>query len=179
MISIIKISKTLHLPKSKKRGSDDIKLFCLDHGLDYKIVRDAYTLYVAHYFLYRFKKAVKEQKIGNTRMKSLYKPLNRNYRKSKPWGVRGKFWINSGELVKKLGIYIDKKNIVHVGFRGNPTYLNNKSKVEFKKVLKYMEYGTKKMRARPLIRPILSLVSKNTPWLWARFKKEILLTDSN
>jgi len=174
MIEVIRVPKIKYTPF--RNNKDLIEEYCADKGLEYEVVRSAFTLYVAHYILSRVKKAVKEQKIGSYKMRSKYKRLSPRYRKSKPWGTKTKFWINSGQLINKLGVYVDTKREVYIGFRGNVRYINSKSKVKFKVVLMVMEYGSKKKNipARPLIRPITKLVRKNITWLWDRFKKQVL-----
>jgi hypothetical protein len=171
MISIIEVSKEKYKPMSKRK--DLIKEYAEEAQLSEDFIRSLFTIYVSHYILHQIRKSVKQQMVKGKKMKRVYKPLSKSYKKTKPWGTKTKFWINSGALIKKLGVYVDTDKRVHIGFRGNPTYLNNKSKVEFKKVLKYMEYGTKKMPPRPLIRPILKVTAKNITWLFFRFKRTV------
>lgn len=173
MISIIKFSKKFYRPKS--RTLKDIEKFAKEIGLPYSAVYRNFTIYVAHYILYRFKKAVREQRVSGKPFKSIYKPLNKQYKATKPYSTRSKFWINSGALVNKLGVYAVKNNIVHIGFRGRKNFIKNRDKVKFSEVLKYVEYGTRKMPARPLLRPIMISTRKNIGQLWRRYKNIVLV----
>lgn len=175
MISVIKFSKKFYRPKS--RTLKQIEQFAKEIDMPFDAVYKSFTIYVAHYILYRFKKAVREQKVNGKSFKSQYKPLSKKYQKTKPYNTRNKFWINSGALVEKLGVYATNSMIVHIGFRGNPKYLKSKDKVSFREVLKYVEYGTKNMEARPLLRPIVISTRKNIGRLWKRYKQ--IVTESN
>lgn len=168
MISIIRFSRQFYRPKS--RTLEQIEDYADEIGMPFEAVYKAFTIYVAHYILYRFKKSVREQKVNGKSFSSTYKPLSKSYQKTKPMATRNKFWINSGALVEKLGVYATRGNIVHIGFRGNPSYIKTKDKVKFRDVLKYVEYGTKNIPARPLLRPIMISTRKNIGRLWLRYK---------
>lgn len=172
MVSIIKFSKQFYKPKS--RTIKQIEKFAKEIDMPFEAVYKSFTIYVAHYILFKFKKAVREQRVNGKQFKSIYKPLNKDYRKRKPYGTKGKFWINSGELVEKLGVYATRQNIVHIGFRGKKDFIKTKDKVRFSQVLMWVEYGTKKMPARPLLRPIVVSTRKNINRLWVRYKRVVL-----
>lgn len=169
MISIIKVAKEKYKPLKKNR--DLIEELALERGVSKEYIELSFNIFVAHYITSRIKKAVKDQVILRKRMRSVYKPLNKQYRKTKPYGTKGKFWIKDDKLIRKLGVYVTNDKVVHIGFRGNPSYIKNKPKIKFKMILRYLEYGTNKIPARPLIRPILKSTRKNINWLWFKFVK--------
>lgn len=175
MISIIKFSKEFYKPKSKTL--EDIQELAEDLGLEYQSLYTAFTIYTAHFILFKFKKAIDEQKVNGKTFKSQYKSLSKRYKAQKPSATRNKFWIQNGDLFNQLGVYATRGKIVHIGFRGNKRFIKDKPKVDLRNNLMWVEYGTKKMKARPLLRPIVAGVRKNIPWLWERYKR--LLYDNN
>jgi len=159
-----------------------LKELAISEEIPYNLVRDLFTIYVAHYILYRIRKAVKEQKISGRSMKSTYKPLNPKYKRTKPKETRNKFWIKNDILIRKLGVYMAGKNrAVYIGFRGNKRFISSQDKVKFVKTLHALEYGSRKKNIppRPLVRPIMISTRKNITWLYKRFEKDIRIGTLN
>lgn len=127
-----------------------------------------FAQYIARIIRDRARLFIQTQKIGNRPMSVVYKPLNEEYNKSKPQTSKGKFWINSGEFVKKLTAYTNNGR-VYVGFPNFSIY--RKTGVRHQKVLNWLESGNRRVPARPLFTPIVSMVSKNLDQYFNQYLK--------
>ena len=168
MITLIRFGKKIYNPK--KNTKKQIEDFAKELRTIPAVVEVSFNLYVAHYILYRFQKAIKDQKVKGKSMKSIYKPLTEAYRKTKPYGTKGKFWINTGELVETLGVYVTKSKGIrytHIGWRGNTRWRKDQKKVSLRDNILWLE------NRRPLIKPIVESAKSNTTWLWKRYKRLI------
>jgi len=129
-----------------------------------------FSKYIASIINYQIKKSIESQKVVGKSMKSVYKPLNKKYSKSKPYGTKTKFWINSGFLVNNIKVY-QSGGTLYVGVPEKIKYKG--SKISVKKVILYMEKGTKKQPPRPLITPIVRELEKRIDRVFNNFVKEI------
>lgn len=127
-----------------------------------------FAQYIARIIRDRARLFVQTQKIGNRPMNVIYKPLNENYNKSKPQSSQGKFWINSGELINKLTVYTNIGH-VYVGFPNFSIY--KKTGVRHQKVMNWMEHGNRRIPARPLFTPIVTMISKNLDQYFNQYLK--------
>lgn len=112
----------------------------------------------------------KNDKAG-TSMSKIYQKLSDSYNKSKNPINKDKFWTNTGELVKKLKVWKSSKG-VNVGFPPNARHTKSqysKSRAKLDDIVKWMEYGTKKMPARPLFTAVVSHISKNIDVYFVHF----------
>jgi hypothetical protein len=106
----------------------------------------------------RVREAIRKQKVGKRPMKAVYEPLSRSYQRSKPFNTKNKFWINTGHLVRGIEVWRYKKK-VFVGMKGDFD-----SDVMF-----WVERGTSKMPARPLLSPLVKMIRKSVGEYWDRF----------
>ena len=72
------------------------------------------------------------------------------------------------ELLKDNISYWKSGSTWMVGVRRDKVYPNTTVKVHT--VVRWMEYGTTKMPARPLFRPVRDRLSKDIRMYWERFK---------
>lgn len=117
-----------------------------------------FAIYLAHVIKQRVEHCVKTQTIDGKPMSAVYKKLSDRYNNSKPPRTKNKFWVNSGELIKRMRIWKSKSGI-NIGFPKGKKHPN--SKANLVDILDWMENGNNKMVARSLFKPIISHISKN------------------
>lgn len=102
-------------------------------------------------------------------LSSKWKPLSPSYIASKKKrGLHTEIWKATGNM--ESSIYkINRKDRVLIGVTGARKYPGtNNTLLE---VARYLEYGTSKMPARPLFRPIVDKYTKNVAKYWRKFLK--------
>lgn len=107
--------------------------------------------------------------IENQTLESKWKPLSPNYLdKKKKSGLSTKIWKATGNMQDSI-YKINRKNKVLVGVTGSRKYPGtNRTLLQ---VARELEYGTSKIPARPLFRPIVDKYTKNIGWYWRKFLK--------
>lgn len=134
-------------------------------NLDIDFVLYHYSHFVANVYLRMIKDSIKYQKVGNTPMKNLYKPLSPKYRKRKNPKHRKDFWINTGKLMSLFRVWKYRH-----WFVGIPKYIKyDGKKVRATDVIDFLEYGTKYISARPLFSKNLKLLINKLPKLTETF----------
>lgn len=135
-------------------------------GVSSKDLIFSYSVYLLQVLRLRVQESVKKQKIGRKSMKSLYKPLSKNYRKKNKDSV-GKFWIDTGELIMSMKVWSAGENSIKLGI---PLYHKlPKSDTPTHMLYNYLEFGTDRIPARPLIHPNLQFLLKNTKVYFTHF----------
>jgi len=139
---------------------DKISDLANQENIDVDDLLKDFAIYLSNVIKLRLQNAVKKQKIGNKPMKNLYKPLSPSYAKRKTPKNKDKFWIDTGFIIKNLRVYrAGRYGDIYIGFPRNVRH--PKSKTRLYKIIMWLERGTKKQPARPLIKPTVVLVSKN------------------
>jgi len=142
-----------------------LEQYAKDKNLDLDFVLYHYSHFIANVYLNMIKKSIQTQKIGNTPMKLLYKPLSPKYKKRKNPKHRKDFWINTGTLMSLFRVW--KYRHWYVGI---PKYIKYKNKkVKASDIIDFLEYGTKYIPARPLFSKNLKLLIKKMPKLTETF----------
>jgi len=121
-------------------------------------LQNDFAYYIASVLRARVKESIYKQSLGRRPMKSLYKPLNKYYSKTKPKANQDKFWINTGYLVNNLKLW-RSGNTVRIGFKNSDTYPSSSTKLV--NVILWLEKGTKNIPARPLFSPHAKHISKH------------------
>ena len=107
--------------------------------------------------------------IDDQRYKGRWKPLTEEYLEyKKKAGLKLKIWEASSTLKLSVGYDIGS-NLVTVGVREGSRYRNGP---EILDVAKWMEFGTRKMPARPLFRPIIRYVRSNIQFFYKRYEND-------
>lgn len=159
-LTLIEVPKTLtYRPMARSEG----KLVMVSEAIGDPKITPAYlqadfSLYLSKVFKERVANSIRTQKIGGRTMKSLYRPLTINYKRSKPWGTKTKFWINSGFLLSQLTVWRAGDKI-RVGIKSNVKYPNSDTKAA--RVILWLERGTSNIPARPLFTTHARFMSKN------------------
>ena len=126
-----------------------------------------FQIYMSEQLLNEFVRAIDNQRYA---MKS-WPPLSVTYR---TWKKKHKLslniWEATGYLKDNMKIF-KKGNLIAVGFMQKDTYPNSSLKVN--QVARYVEYGTVKMPARPLFRPITEYMRKNVNRYYKKYQKEL------
>lgn len=133
-------------------------------------LENAFSMYVAYLIVKKVQGGVRLQQVNGQPMKSVYKPLSKAYNKSKPKATQDKFWKNSDYLIKHLKIWRNRASIF-VGYPYSAKHPDNRSNLT--NVMKYNEFGTKLIQARPLFKPIISNIIKNPNLVLTGFLKTI------
>ena len=140
--------------------------YAKSNNIDLDFLLYHYSHFIANVYLKMIKTSIEKQKIGNTPMKNIYKPLSAQYRKRKNPKHRKDFWINTGKLESLFRVWKYRH-----WFVGIPNYIkyDNKKKVKASQIVFYLEYGTKRVPARPLFTTNLKLLIKKLPKLTETF----------
>lgn len=102
--------------------------------------------------------------------RSKWKPLSPSYLSYKRRkGLSTKIWKSSGNMVSSI-YKINRGNRILIGVTDKRKYPN--SDITLREVAVYLEYGTPRMPARPLFRPIFSKYYKNMRGYWNKFLKD-------
>jgi len=157
--------------KGTRRILDDISDMAYDLNVPQEKILYMFAKFLAETVKHRIKVSVDKQQVLGKPMKSVYKPLNNNYKKRKVPKNRNKFWVNTGFLVKNLKVY-QARGTLYVGY---PKYVKHKSSnVNMQMLISFLEKGTKKQPPRPLITPIVRSISKHIDELYDMFKRELV-----
>lgn len=128
-------------------------------GVTPKVLIFSYSMYILQVLKLRVQESVKKQKVGRRSMKSLYKPLSKNYKK-KNKESEGKFWVDTGTLINSMRVWATSENNVKLGIPLNEKLPKSNTPVHM--LYCYLEFGTDRIPARPLIHPNLKFLLKNT-----------------
>lgn len=79
-------------------------------------------------------------------------------------------WEATGTMKNTLKVF-KKGSYIAVGFRQTDVYPKTSAKINT--IAKYVEYGTPKMPARPLFRPLTEYMRKHVSDYFKRYKKEL------
>lgn len=105
--------------------------------------------------------------INSQRYKGQWEPLDKDYLEWKRrQGLDTRIWIATGMLRDSISVYRSNGAWV-VGINQRMRYPG--SKVHMYKVLRWMEYGTSRMPARPLFRPVKRLIQGRMRKYWNQF----------
>lgn len=167
LIEIPEIATLAPMSKSKKK-LEIVSNLIANKKLTPEKLQLEFTQYLAVVLRERVKDSVQKQTIAGAPMKRLYKPLNPEYRKSKPWGTKGKFWVKTHTLIDTLSVWREG-NVVKIGWKRSVTYQD--SGVSVADVAMWVENGTDKMPARPLFKPHMAFISKNISQYFKHFVK--------
>ena len=125
---------------------------------------EEFVEYMAGQMRDSIKKAIELQ-----RYRTKWKPLSIPYMKYKRLHhLSLKTWKSTGFLYRSIAY---KKHNDHYIIGINP-FLRYRNGMRVIDVAKYIEYGTRKMPARPLFRPIIFEMRKNLKKYWITFLKE-------
>jgi len=127
-----------------------------------------FAKYMSEVMAIELQKAIDNQKYVYNSYKN-WEPLSIAYYKHKEkHNLSLKIW-EATSLLKNNITYWRSNNMWVVGVDRNKYY--PKTLVKIHTVIRYMEYGTHKMPARPLFRPVKDRLSKDIRMYWERFKK--------
>lgn len=127
-------------------------------------VQEKFAAYVAGIMRDQFKEAIDKQ-----RFKSTWPPLSEPYMDWKgKHNLSLNIWEATGYLKKSI-VYRKRNGYYLVGIDPYKRYKNG-PKVLF--VAKCIEYGTSRMPARPLFRPIFNQIRKHMGRYWRKFLAE-------
>lgn len=109
--------------------------------------------------------------IDRQRFSYKWKPLSVSYfelKKKKNLSLN--IWEATGTLKDNITVY-RSDNVWVVGIHRYKMYPG--TNVRIYQVVKYMEYGTDRMPARPLFRPLALYLRKNIRVYWERYREEV------
>lgn len=107
--------------------------------------------------------------IETQRYSSRWAPLSPSYLEyKKANGLSTKIWKASGNMVSSI-YKIRRRSTILIGVSNSRKYPNSNQTLA--EVAKRLEYGTEKVPARPLFRPIYSNYRKNIRTYWNKFLK--------
>jgi len=165
-LPLINISHIMvYRPLSKNTAKNRYRLQKLsdianERGIDTVGLMEDFAIYLATVIKWRLRDAVRMQIVNGKSMKRLYKPLSSAYAKRKTSRNRDKFWIDTGFIINNLRVYrAGRRGDIYIGFPRNVRH--PKSKVKLYNIIRWLEYGTKKQPARPLLKPVVTSVAKN------------------
>jgi len=126
-----------------------------------------YCKFVSKIYLKMIMTSIEKQKINNTPMKRLYKPLSKKYKKRKNPKHRNDFWINTGTLMSLFRVWKYRH-----WFIGIPKYIKYPGKkTRATMIIDYLEHGTKRVPARPLFSKNLRILIRKLPQITDTFIK--------
>lgn len=100
-----------------------------------------------------------------------WSPLSLSYmRYKKQHHLSLKIWEATGTLKNTIHVF-KKGTLIVVGFKQSDTY--HKTGIKINTIARYLEYGTVKMPARPLFRPLLVYMRKHVSDYYKRYQKEL------
>lgn len=125
---------------------------------------DDFVKYMAKELRRQYKDAIKKQRFINR-----WKPLSVSYKTYKQeHHLSLNIWEATGLLLKSISYRRMSRGYI-VGINPRVRYKNGLKVLD---IARMMEYGTRKMPARPLFTPILNQVRKNISRYWKKFLKE-------
>lgn len=126
---------------------------------------DQFVAYMALELKKEFKQAIEHQKY-----KHKWKPLSIRYKDyKKTHNLSMKIWKATGLLLRSIG-YKKYNGYYLIGIDPFKKYKNG---IRVLDIAKYIEYGTRRMPARPLFRPILFEMRKNLHKRWLYFLRTV------
>lgn len=131
-------------------------------GEDYRSLLTAFSKKIADLYVEELVRAINTQ-----RYKSRWEPLTPEYLEYKrSHGLSTNIWEATSLLKDSITVYRSGNSFV-VGV--NRTLRYPGSKVLVYKVVRWMEYGTSRMPARPLFMPVKRRLEKNMRKYWEEF----------
>ena len=113
----------------------------------------------AHFIAEIYKRMIVDV-IENQRYKGKWAPLSPRYAQwKKDHGLDTRIWVASGLLKDSIAVYRSNDAWV-VGINPKKVYPGTQTRVL--DVCRHLEFGTSRMPARPLFRPVRNYISKNT-----------------
>lgn len=150
------------------RYNPGIKSVMEDIGNDPDKVRD-FVIYMAVSLANELKRAIDTQRYKSSK----WPPLSVSYTSyKKRHRLKLRIWEATGYLKHHIHIFRQGSNLV-VGFQEKDVY--PRSRVRLNLIAKYIEYGTNKIPARPLFRPILLQVRKHIAQYFKRYLRDLSL----
>lgn len=132
---------------------------------DYKTLLSAFSKKIADLYVKELVEAIESQ-----RYKSRWEPLTPSYLEyKKSQGLSTNIW-EATSLLKESITYYRSGNSYVVGVNRRLKYPG--THVFVYKVIRWMEYGTSKMPARPLFGPVKRKLERNMRRLWEEFLLE-------
>lgn len=128
-------------------------------------LRTAFSRYVAELYVKELIDAINSQ-----RYKGRWEPLTPGYlRYKKEHGLSTNIWEATSLLKESITVYRSGNSYV-VGVNRNLKYPNSNVKVYM--VIRWMEFGTSRMPARPLFAPVKRKLERNMRKIWESFLEE-------
>ena len=162
-----------YTPLQKPKSKHLVEIIAEERGIVPDRVIYLFALYLSRLLRLRIQESVKHQKLGNKPMKQIYKPLSPAYKKTKKWGTKNKFWVNTGWLIENIHVWRQGHDI-WVGYGNKVRHPETKAKAQ--NIIIWLEKGTKNIPARPLFTPNFVYVRKN---IGRFFKKFVKMCDEN
>lgn len=129
---------------------------------DYSSLLTAFSRFIADLYVEELVDAINSQ-----RYKSQWEPLTESYLEyKKANGLSTNIWEATSLLKESITFYKSGNSYV-VGVNRSLKYPG--SNVPVYKVIRWMEYGTSRMPARPLFGPVKRRLEKNMRMLWEEF----------
>lgn len=134
-------------------------------GTEYRNLLTAFSRKIANLYVEELVKAIESQ-----RYKGRWEPLSPDYLKYKQEkGLSTKIWEATSLLKDSILVYRSGNSYV-VGVNRNLKYPD--SSVYVYEVIRWMEFGTSRMPARPLFTPVKRRIERNIRTLWEEFLEE-------
>lgn len=150
----IKVSETEWRPGSR-----------LVKGTEFEDLLDDFAKYIANIYRDQVVEAINSQRYRGT-----WEPLSPEYAEFKrKKGLSTKIWEATKYLKESIDVWRLRDYYV-VGVKRNVMYPNSKTPVY--KVVRWLEFGTSKIPARPLFMPIKRSISSNIRTYWDKFLRE-------
>lgn len=133
--------------------------------VDYSSLLTAFSRKIADLYVEELVEAINSQ-----RYKSRWEPLTESYLQyKKDNGLSTNIWEASSLLKDSITFYRSGNSYV-IGVNRNLKYPG--TNVPVMKVIRWMEFGTSRMPARPLFTPIKRKLERNMRNLWEEFLRE-------
>ena len=129
-----------------------------------------FQIYMAAQICDEFVNAIKNQRY--TRGNHPWKPLTiKYYTWKKKHNLSLNIWEATGTLKNEIKVF-KKGNFIAVGFSQHDYYPH--TMLQINKLARWLEFGGRKLPARPLFRPIVIYMRKNVSRYFKKYQKEII-----
>ena len=127
--------------------------------------------YIAMVLRKRIQDSIIFQQVNGIPMRRLYPALSASYKKRKPWGTKGKFYVNTGWLRDNIGVY-KYRDHYFVGF--SRAKFHPGARATAQDIFLWNEQGTDRIPARPVIVPNVRFVKNRLAVYFKYFEKTFL-----
>jgi hypothetical protein len=126
-----------------------------------------FARYMAKICVMELRRAIRTQ-----RYKTTWEPLSVHYSTYKiQKDLSLNTWEATGHLINSI-TWWEQGDYYVVGIKPSTSYPSNPG-LKVSKVAKFLEYGTEKMPARPLFRPLFQYLKKHIRTFWSRYLAEV------